>query len=189
MRILGQRAKPGPARPRAHQRGCHGQGRDRDRGRTARRAFGPPDLRGILPVGVQPRPHRPGEPMGLGNMRARRAPRYRSRPATVAACTNIGAIMATIVVAGTTVAGQIEDCAAAMRTLQPQADKGNAEAQFTLGLRYANGLCVPKDYGAAVKWYRLAAGQGHAQRRYNLASGYENGGQGVPQDYTAALRW
>jgi hypothetical protein len=39
----------------------------------------------------------------------------------------IGSIMAMIVVAGTAVAGQIEDCAAAMRTLQPQADKGNAE--------------------------------------------------------------
>jgi uncharacterized protein len=83
------------------------------------------------------------------------------------------------------------DCTAAIRSERSLADKGNAQAQFLLGLRYARRLpveCVPEDYAAAVKWYRLAAEQGYGHAQSQLGLMYANG-QGVPQDYTIALRW
>ena len=42
------------------------------------------------------------------------------------------------------------------------AETGYAPDQYTLGLIYANGDGVPEDDAEAVRWYRLAAEQGHA---------------------------
>ena len=51
---------------------------------------------------------------------------------------------------------------------------------FNLGFMYENGYGVPQDDESAVKWYTLAAGQGHASAQTNLAWMYENG-RGVPK--------
>lgn len=48
------------------------------------------------------------------------------------------------------------------------AEKGNAEAQYNLGLCYARGDGVPRDFAEAVKWYRKAAEQNHTGAQYNL---------------------
>jgi len=64
----------------------------------------------------------------------------------------------------------------------------NLDAQYNLALMYDNGEGVPQDYAEAVKWYRLAAEQGHAKGQYNLALMYDNG-EGVPQDYAEAVKW
>ena len=42
------------------------------------------------------------------------------------------------------------------------AGRGDAGAQFVLGLRYHNGAGVPRDHAEAARWLRLAAEQGHA---------------------------
>jgi len=42
------------------------------------------------------------------------------------------------------------DNATALRLLRPLADRGDAAAQYYLGLMYANGKGVPRDYAAAV---------------------------------------
>ena len=47
---------------------------------------------------------------------------------------------------------------------------------------------VPQDYAEALKWYRLAADQGHASAQCNLGVMYANG-EGVPQDYVRAHMW
>ena len=80
------------------------------------------------------------------------------------------------------------DFATALRLWRPLAEQGRADAQFNLGVIYANGQGVPQDYAAAVKWYRLAAEQGDAKAQYNLGYMYDKG-QGVPQDYAAAVKW
>ena len=49
--------------------------------------------------------------------------------------------------------------------LRLAAEQGDASAQFNLGFMYATGEGVPKDDAKAVKWFRLAAEQGHAQAR------------------------
>jgi len=53
---------------------------------------------------------------------------------------------------------------------------------------YKAGQGVPQDYGAAVRWYRLAAEQGKASAQYNLGVSYAKG-QGVLQDYVQAHMW
>jgi uncharacterized protein len=80
------------------------------------------------------------------------------------------------------------DYATALRLLRPLAERGNAEAQFYLGIMYTDGLGVQRDDAAAVSWYRKAADQGRADSQYNLGFIYSNG-RGVPQDYAAAASW
>jgi TPR repeat protein len=53
---------------------------------------------------------------------------------------------------------------------------------------YGKGLGVPKDPGEAIKWYRLAAEQGHASAQNNLGLLLANG-EGAPQDYVQAYKW
>ena len=53
---------------------------------------------------------------------------------------------------------------------------------------YDRGYNVEQDYDAAIKWYRLAAGRGHAKAQNNLGSIYLEG-KGVPQDYQNAINW
>tara|TARA_B110000483_G_scaffold235492_1_gene307096 strand:- start:308 stop:688 length:381 start_codon:yes stop_codon:yes gene_type:complete len=45
------------------------------------------------------------------------------------------------------------------------------------------------DYKTAMKWYTLAAEQGHAASQYNLGVCYANGQYGVPQDPVYAHMW
>ena len=45
---------------------------------------------------------------------------------------------------------------------------------------YADGLNVLQDDAEAVRWFRLAAGQGEAEAQYNLGLMYDNG-RGVPK--------
>ena len=68
------------------------------------------------------------------------------------------------------------------------AQEGDAEAQYNLGLMYANGEGVPQDYAEAVKWYFKAAEQGYARAQYGLGFMYTNG-NGVPHNYVAAYAW
>ena len=55
-----------------------------------------------------------------------------------------------------------------LRELQARAKRGDADAQFSLGLMYDMGKGVSEDDKEAVKWYKLAAEQGNpdAQERY-----------------------
>ena len=53
---------------------------------------------------------------------------------------------------------------------------------------YANGSGVEQDYDEALRWYRLAAEQRHAEAQLNLGVMYANG-SGVEQDYDEAARW
>ena len=68
------------------------------------------------------------------------------------------------------------------------ADKGEAWAQYNLGIMYANGEGVPEDDATAVKWYTKAAEQGDAAAQNNLGVMYEDG-HGVPQDNVMAYMW
>ncbi|MAI49794.1 MAG: hypothetical protein CMM16_04410, partial [Rhodospirillaceae bacterium] len=61
-------------------------------------------------------------------------------------------------------------------------------AQYNLGVMYANGRGVPKDDETAVKWYTLAAKQGLTSAQYNLGVMYANG-RGVPKDDETAVKW
>ena len=69
-----------------------------------------------------------------------------------------------------------------------EAERGDAEAQASLGFMYANGQGVAQDDAEALRWFRLAAEQGFAAAQFNLGFMYANG-RGVAQDDAEALRW
>ena len=69
-----------------------------------------------------------------------------------------------------------------------QAEKGDAIAQYNLGLCYANGIGVSKDKVEASVWYRKSAEQGHDLAQNNLGALYFNG-DGVPRDPINANFW
>ena len=80
------------------------------------------------------------------------------------------------------------DYKAAFDSMTEAAEEGNADAQYRLGLMYANGRGVAKDEKTAVLWYAKAAEQGNAPAQYNLGVRYANG-QGVAKDENTALLW
>ena len=64
----------------------------------------------------------------------------------------------------------------------------DAEAQYDLGLKYANGEGVPEDNAEAVRWFRMAAEQGLAEAQHGLGAMYDTG-EGVPENDAEAVRW
>ena len=77
------------------------------------------------------------------------------------------------------------DYATAYKIILPLAERGEADAQYSLGVMYSNGLSVPQDYKEAVAWYRKAAEQGLAAAQNNLGFMYRNG-YGVPENTVLA---
>ena len=76
----------------------------------------------------------------------------------------------------------------ALETLQGLANKGNAEAQYSLGAMYDFGNGVEEDDRTAAKWYTAAALQGMHSAAFNLGNLYREG-KGIPQDYYQAVQW
>src|SRR5262245_2712093 len=52
------------------------------------------------------------------------------------------------------------DYATAVRIIRPLAERGDARAQYTLGVFYDNGLGVPQDRVTSYMWFDLSAAQG-----------------------------
>ena len=61
--------------------------------------------------------------------------------------------------------GSPENTKEALRLFHQSAKQGYAEAQFFLGMCYANGSGVPQNKKKALKWYRKAAEQGHERAK------------------------
>ncbi|MCY4121795.1 MAG: caspase family protein [Acidobacteria bacterium] len=72
--------------------------------------------------------------------------------------------------------------------LRVLAERGDADAQAELGVRYGAGRGVERDYGEAVSWYRRAAEQGEARGQLELGFAYERG-RGIEQNDAEAVRW
>jgi uncharacterized protein len=81
-----------------------------------------------------------------------------------------------------------KDYQRAYREWEAAAKAGQAEAQFDLGVLYAQGLGVLRDLNQAATWYRKAADQGNAEAEFALGQMYARG-WGVPRDQADAIRW
>lgn len=85
------------------------------------------------------------------------------------------------------------------------AEQGYAKAQFNLGRYYDRGqsesgrsvpggatvwttVGIPRNSVEALKWYRQAAGNGHAQAQYLMGKIYHSGKE-VPEDHSQAVKW
>ncbi|MCI0537733.1 MAG: sel1 repeat family protein [Verrucomicrobiales bacterium] len=75
-----------------------------------------------------------------------------------------------------------------LETTKAKADRGDADAQFGLGFKYANCDGEARDYAQAAQWYLKAADQSHSLAQFNLAVMYAKG-QGEPKDEAKALIW
>lgn len=71
---------------------------------------------------------------------------------------------------------------------QTMADRGDAEAQFSLGQRFTIGEATAADDATAILWYRKAANQNHALAQFTLGTMYADG-RGVPRDDVQAVHW
>ncbi len=80
------------------------------------------------------------------------------------------------------------DYATAAKEWRPLAEQGSPEAQFNLGLLYADGQGVPQDYSEAITWFQRSAAQDYAKAQLNLGALYSSG-KGVKRDYVQAYKW
>ncbi|MBA4382671.1 MAG: sel1 repeat family protein [Sideroxydans sp.] len=81
-----------------------------------------------------------------------------------------------------------EDYPTALKEWKALAAKGDAEAQFQLGVMYGSGMGVESNIDTAVQWYSKAAKQNHAKAAHVMSIAYR-GGQGVKKDEAASLEW
>lgn len=72
--------------------------------------------------------------------------------------------------------------------LLPLANKGDADAQYQAGRRYAEGEGVAQSDEEALRWWRLAAEQEHVGAQYDIGISYLNG-YGVAKDEAEAAKW
>jgi tetratricopeptide (TPR) repeat protein len=69
-----------------------------------------------------------------------------------------------------------------------EAKRGNAEAQYNLGLMFAKGQRVFQDYNETANWFKKAAEQGYALAQYKLGLMYVDG-KGVNHEFEQAIYW
>jgi len=69
------------------------------------------------------------------------------------------------------------------------AEAGDAAAANALGVLYADGLAVERDYRKAAQWYEQAARKGHREAMFNLGFLYYRGADGLRADWHKAARW
>jgi TPR repeat protein len=74
------------------------------------------------------------------------------------------------------------------RRTRKAAERGNANAQFNLGLLYYLGEGVEQDEEEAFHWYKKAAEQGNANAQCNLGYMYDLG-EGVERNPEEAEKW
>ncbi|BBK34209.1 Sel1 repeat-containing protein [Stella humosa] len=88
-----------------------------------------------------------------------------------------------------TLPNSVPDSAAALAaaTFREKAEKNDPTAQHDLGVLYADGRGVPRDYAAAAKWFGRAAASGMANAQFNLAVLTERG-LGVAANLPEAAR-
>ena len=78
--------------------------------------------------------------------------------------------------------------ASALKLFEAAAQRGNREAQHTLGFMYRDGRGAKRNDVKAMAWYRKAAEQGYAPSAYNLGLMYARG-EGAKPDLAAARTW
>ena len=113
-----------------------------------------------------------------------------ARPRTLDTIVPADALPGTVMpapAAGAIAAQAAPKAAEPAKNLFEEANSGDAEAQFDLAVRYAEGSATERNYELAAQWYGKAAEQGLAVAEYRLASLYEKG-LGVGQDMQRAKK-
>jgi TonB family protein len=80
------------------------------------------------------------------------------------------------------------DYALAMHVLLPLAEKGNGDAEYYVGVMYANGQGVLKNDATALNWLLQSAGTANVKAQQKLADIYAFG-KGVAENDAIAAYW
>ena len=72
--------------------------------------------------------------------------------------------------------------------LEGVAERGDAVAQFKLGLMFYLGTEIPKNHEAAARWFEKAGKQGHAEAPALLA-GMHFAGEGMEENFANTYKW
>jgi tetratricopeptide (TPR) repeat protein len=80
------------------------------------------------------------------------------------------------------------DFAKAEELAKPEAERGDSDAQYLMGLLNTEGDTGPRDDAAAAAWYRKSAEQGNLEAEDSLGYAYDFG-LGVPKDRAQARLW
>jgi TPR repeat protein len=83
---------------------------------------------------------------------------------------------------------QEKDYLKAVQLWRPLAQAGDREAQYRLGVMYAEGKGVAPNDAEAALWFERAAEQGEAMAQYDLGASYVEGA-GVRKDMPTAAKW
>ena len=75
-----------------------------------------------------------------------------------------------------------------LEEIQAKAIRGDAEAQFSLGVIYYRGMGVPQNFSLSTRWFRESADQGYAISQSFLSMNYFLG-RGVKRDPTESYIW
>ena len=99
-------------------------------------------------------------------------------------------VLAIVATAASVASGQALQTGEArdLPSLRQAAERGDPNAQFELGVRYAEGKGVAPDDKEAARWILKAAEQGHLEAQFNLGLMYADG-NGVPLDESKAVEW
>jgi hypothetical protein len=109
----------------------------------------------------------------------------------------LGALAIAAALGAPAAAGPLEDAndayrekayAKAAELWRPLAEKGDAEAQYSLGTLYAEGKGVEQNDATAFLWFQRAANQGVAAAQYNVGASYATGA-GVGKSDVDAAKW
>jgi len=76
----------------------------------------------------------------------------------------------------------------AVATSLQRASQADVESMNQLGIRYARGRGVAKNYAIAMKWFRRSALEGYAPAMANLGTLYQMG-EGRRRNYRSAYAW
>jgi TPR repeat protein len=81
-----------------------------------------------------------------------------------------------------------KDYKAAFGEWKPLAEQGHAEAQFNLGILYAEGQGVAADKKEGIRWWRKAAELGNVDSQIYLGAMYYDG-LDLAKDYPRSYMW
>jgi TPR repeat protein len=84
--------------------------------------------------------------------------------------------------------GVKQDKEKGLKLLSTAAEKGDANAQLSMGLFYDKGGDLPRDLTLAASWYKKSAEQGNAQAQFNYAM-LLTSGEGVTKNREEAIHW
>lgn len=80
------------------------------------------------------------------------------------------------------------DFTSALELFLKEAEQGNSEAQFSVGVMYRNGQGIAKNYDESLKWLRISAAQKYRPAIYAIGLAYIHG-LGMQKDPHEAMKY